>query len=348
MNIREINFNINKLATPFYQAILIIITSVILIFITYKPLRVFNNLDPAPQIYSLENKQVATPIKTGFYVRNFLEFDILKNEFIVEGVLWFIHDTTKISQKLIDNFSFTKGELLKGEIIGKQAPEIIKLSLNNQLVKYNIRVKFSSNINYKLFPLDSHKLYIVLNNKYISADKAYFDTDSSRFVSADTLYAFGWNRIGQDVQTGFSLVNLDKNDNQMQFKYPRAIFSFDFIISNFKNMSLVFLPLFVVFFLSMLLFSLDPKKYRESIITISAATMPAIIAYRFVIETISPKASYFMLSDHIFTLFLILSFLIFIATVYFEEFIISPGFLIIFFHATLIISWTYLLYVWGA
>ena len=97
----------------------------------------------------------------------------------------------------------------------------------------------------------------------------------------------------------------------------------------------------------MFLFSLDPKKYREAIMTISAATVPAILAYRFVIETISPKVSYFMLSDHIFSLFLFLSFLVFVTIFYFENFLVAPGLLVITFHILLILSWAYLLFIWG-
>ena len=340
--------DLNKITRPLYQTFLIFITTIILFILTLYPLKTFKNFDPAPELFIFSEAQKAKlkPIKTGFYLRNFLQFDMLKNEFIVEGIVWFIYDKSKISLDIIKNFSFSKGEFIKGEFIDKVVEQTTKISTNEELVRFNVRIKFSSNLNYKLFPLDSHKLYLAMNNKYISAKDMYFDVVQSRFVVPDSLFAFGWNKLGHEVKTGFAEFALDETDNSKTSIIPRALFSIDFITGSFRNILLIFLPLFVVFFLSIFLFSLDPVKYREVIMTISAATVPAILAYRFVIESISPKVAYFMLSDQIFNLFLLLSFAVFIGTLYYEKFRKRIGLLIISLHLILILSWIYLLHIW--
>jgi hypothetical protein len=221
------------------------------------------------------------------------------------------------------------------------------LSNGKQFVQYDIRIKFSSNLNYKLFPLDSHRINLALTNKYLDANDFYFDINSETFIVSKTIFTLGWNNIGNAVKTGFTEYPLDSKHIQ-KLKHPRILFSFDFILNSLRNIFLIFMPLFVVFFLSLFSFSFDPTRNRETIMSISGAVVPAILAYRFVIEAVSPKVSYFMLSDQIFNMFLLLSFFIF----FINEFYLAKirqyrGLLVLSFHIVLIVSWYYLLYVWG-
>lgn len=341
-----------KLTQPFAQTVLMLFTSIALILLTLKPLKTFKNLDPSSKLSEFKPSELnkLTPITTGFYLRNFIEFDIVKNDFVAEGILWFSYDPKKISLDEISKFSFSKGEFIKGETLSSKNDTAVKvLSEDKHLALFNIRLKFSSNLNYRLFPLDDHTLYLTFNNKYISADKFYFKADKNNFFVSDTNYTFGWNNISNNVKSGYTEIILDKSDDQKNFKFPRVIFSLDFIGSSFRNIFLIFMPLFVALFLSLFLYSFDPEKYRDTIMSLSAATVPAMLGYRYVIESISPKVAYFMLSDQIFNLFLILAFMIFfINTFYLQKLKEYRGFIIIGFHVILIFSWYYILYVWGS
>jgi hypothetical protein len=113
-----------KIIEPHYQAALILITSTLLMILTLGSLYRFRNLDPSPNIKDIaelkkENKnRIAIP--TGFYVRNFLNFDIVKNEYIVEAVIWFIIDPAKINIETLGKFSFSKGLFLRATLINLQ------------------------------------------------------------------------------------------------------------------------------------------------------------------------------------------------------------------------------------
>jgi len=341
-----------KIIRPHNQAILILITSILLLSLTLISLYRFENLDTSPSIQPIEqlkkyNKNLET-IPTGIYIRNFIDFDIIKNDFTIEAIVWFIIDPSKISIESLGKFYFSKGLFIKTTMLTPNVIPLIKnLKDGKQMVEYDVRIKFSSNLNYRLFPLDSHRLYLTLTNKHISAEKFYFDIEPDNYLVSKTLYTFGWTNIRNDVKTGYTEFPLCKSSLAGNPKYPRIVVSMDFLLSSLRNILLIFMPLFVVFFLSLFSFSFDPSKNRETIMSISAAVVPAILAYRFVIEAMSPKVTYFILSDQIFNMFLLLAFFIFfINEFYLVKIKEYRGLLVLSFHLILIISWYYLLFIW--
>jgi len=106
------------------------------------------------------------------------------------------------------------------------------------------------------------------------------------------------------------------------------------------------LPLLVLFFMSMFSFSYDHKIDRENILEIGVASVAAMVAYRFVIDTVAPNTPYFMLVDWLFALFLVLSFLVFLINV-FDLFKKYRGLVVLSLHLALVISWYGLLFIWG-
>lgn len=339
----------NRFANPIEQVFLMAFTCIVLIGLTYKALNSHKIFDAYPHILQIDTakKQSLEPIKTGFFLRNFIDFNMQKNDFLFEGVIWFIFDSKKVSQDLIEKFSFNKGEIVKSGLLVDKASFFKKeMPDGKTFVRYDIRVKFTSNLNYHFFPIDSHKLSIVLNNKFLDANKFYFDIDKSQAIFSDSLFTPGWTRINEDVESGYGQTILNTQNQELNSVFPRAIFTMDFVTSSFRDILLIFLPLFVVFFLSLFVFSFNPHN-KDIILGISASVVPAILGYRFVIETMSPKVSYFILSDHIFTMFLILAFLLFFMnTFYIEKLKNYHGILILIFHGLLIFSWAYLLFFW--
>lgn len=346
---KRLAIKLNRFSHPIEQVFLMAFTCIILVLLTYKALNSHKIFDAYPHILNINSaqKQNLEPIKTGFFLRNFIDFDMQKNDFLFEGVIWFIFDPKKISQDLIEKFSFNKGEILKNGLLADKTGMFKReMPDGNIFVRYDIRVKFTSNLNYHFFPIDSHKLSIVLNNKFLDANKFYFDIDKSQAIFSESLFTPGWTRINEDVESGYGQTILNKQNQELNSVFPRAIFTMDFVTSSFRDILLIFLPLFVVFFLSLFVFSFNPHN-KDIILGISASVVPAILGYRFVIETMSPKVSYFILSDHIFTMFLILAFLLFFMnTFYIEKLKNYHGILIVIFHTLLILSWTYLLFFW--
>jgi len=337
-DIKRSLLNISNFIKPGYQVSLVVITMSLLFFLTYLRMHKFHNIDPRPQVSTLGKtlSQDLSIIDTGFYIRNFLDFDMLKNDFLVDGYLWFEFDKSKVSQEAIDDFSFGKAEIVK-----KSKPYMSE-SGDRLFVGYDVKVRFPSNLNYKYFPLDDHSLYLTLNNLSLSIDKAHFHVADSAFRVSPFLYTAGWKNVGKQVTSGLKTLVLDAT---RKISFPRVLFSIDFMSTSMKRFLLIFLPLFVIFFLSLFTLSLDPTRYYAVILSVLAAMMTALLTYRFVIESMSPKVPYFMLSDRIFNFFLYLSFAIFlINSVFLQRFARYRGAFVVLFHGILIVGWVYFLY----
>jgi hypothetical protein len=116
---------------------------------------------------------------------------------------------------------------------------------------------------------------------------------------------------------------------------------------------LILLPVFLIFFVSIFSFAFDPSVAQMPIVIIATTSLTSLVAYRFVIQGLSPKVGYFLLSDMVFTVCLALSFLVFIIGVTVvsigrlqKVLVIGRGILFIIFHILVISTWVYLLLYW--
>jgi len=330
--------SISNFIRPGYQVFLVFVTVSLLFALTYLRMYKFHNVDPSPRVTEFKGvvPEGSSVINTGFYLRHFLDFDILENKFLVDGYLWFEFDKNKIKKEDVDGFSFGKAE-----IVYKSHPYINE-SGKLFFVGYDVKVRFPSNLNYKYFPLDDHRIYLTLNNLSLPVDKAYFDVSDSAFRVSHLMYTAGWKGVGSKVVTGFRTLVLD---SEKSISFPRALFSIDFMSTSIKRFILIFLPLFVIFFVGLFTLGLDPEKYYTVIVSVMAAMITALLSYRFVIESMSPKVPYFMLSDGLFNFFLCLTFILFlIDTIFLDRFIKYRGVLVILFHIVLVVGWSIFLF----
>jgi len=362
--LRRSLWHISNFIKPGYQVLLMISTSILLLSLSYVRMNMFRNIDRSPGIVKVEgavsvNRKLIT---TGLNLRNFLKFDLFENNFVADTYLWFEYDAEHINQKDIEDFSFGKAE-----IISKSKP-YITTNGNRTQVGYDVKIKFPSNLNYKFFPISSHRLYLTLNNLSLSSDTALFDVKPETFSVSKTLYINGWQYLDKGVVSGFKSLELNTQDvaQEKSFQgktfqgktfqrktfqrktFPRVIFAIDFIGTGFRNLLLILLPLLVIFFVGLFMLGIDPTKYYSSIVAGVSATITALLSYRFVIETLSPDSSYFMLSDHLFDLILVLNFMIFlVGTVFLNRLEKYRGLLIVLFHLILISGWIYFLFIWA-
>lgn len=339
---------LNQLTRPSNQVILMGISTLLLILLAYKPVTKFKNFDPAPGVIKISTDQKNSKvIDAGLSIKNFLNFDILKNDFTIDGILWFAFNPAKISLDEIKKFSFGKAEILN-EDIESFGPQIKKINDSKSIAQFDVQVKFSSNLNYKMFPLDNHRLYLTLNNKFLNPEEVLLESSDQKFNVSDNIYTFGWKKNGQYVDSGYTSTVLESGTDKKELKYPRVVFAIDFIGTSIRDILLILLPLFIVFFLGLFAFSFDLKESSSTIMTIAAAVVPALLGYRFVIESMSPKVSYFMFSDYVFTILLILSFILFfLNTFYLKAVQKYKGLILLCFHITIVMSWAYLLYFWA-
>src|SRR5689334_7010054 len=103
-----------------------------------------NALEQISQLLPVTPKKIldwggaSTPIKVGLHIFNWVEFDISKNSFIFDGIIWFEFDSRLVSIDSVEKFSFDKAEIVEK----KKADSRVN---NDRLhVEYEIRVHFNT------------------------------------------------------------------------------------------------------------------------------------------------------------------------------------------------------------
>jgi hypothetical protein len=337
------NFFIN----PIVQVVTILIVSFLLYFMSAHYLGEARIFDLKPVITNNLNTDHKIKIKTGLFINNFLDVNLVKSKLQIMGIVWFEFPKGQVDLNQLEEAVFSKADLkpqsnLHDNLCGSATP-IIQEKNGMILAQYPVKIDFMTNLNHKLFPFDSHRVYLTLNNMHLDSNKYYFEVDSHSLVVSQNTLVYGWQNISKQAVAGFANKQIA---NDKAATYPRVIYSLDFVRTSFKDILLLLLPLLVLFFMSMFSFSYDHSVDRENILEIGVASVAAMVAYRFVIDTVAPNVPYFMLIDWLFALFLVLSFLVFLINV-FDLFKNQRGLVVLLLHMLLVISWYGLLFIWG-
>jgi len=300
--------------------ILLLVFSIFLGWILYKPLVSFIPKDHYPSIVPITSHQTPTfvqnpaIIKVGIYLQDFSEFDFVNDKFTADIIVWFKFDPQKIALDKIEKFSFDRGTFKQ-----KGPPKIKEEKDGHLFVRYYLKLSFKNRLNYTHFPLDDHKINLILTNYSISPSEGIFESSSDTIMIDKKLSLIGWSIINTQVKTGYIKNNLDPYDTKNIY-HPRIIFSLDFSKSGIRHLVYILIPLLLVFLFLPLTLIFDPFKNSDNIITISLAVISGLLAHRFIVGGMSPTApGYLMLADKIFVLLLIGSCIIFIFNVFGER-----------------------------
>ena len=342
-----------QITTPKYQLLTQAFAIIIILISLYPRIYQFRPVDPIPPIIPITPIDIKkwgtepTPIQTGFHIVSFKNFDINLNIFSYEGIVWFLFDPTLISLNTISKFS-----IMQGEITYKSNPET-KLIEEKLFVRYHIRINFTCNINHRHFPLDSHQIPIVFVNESISPHEAIFIAYETDFSISPKLAITNWSILDSHTQTGYLKSDLDPLDSKKDIYSPQVIYTLDIIRNSTRGVLIIFLPLLFLFFTTFFSLSLDPKSLSASVERYSITSITALIAYRFVIDQMSPKVGYFMLSDYLFLLFLgcmfpiaLVGFLLINRGALTHSLSILRGVIFLSSYITFLILWYYFLYFW--
>jgi len=284
-----------------------IITYITSLHVTRPPILEKQTFDLQPVTPQKINEYGGRPdeIEIGLHIKSFSEFDIVKNTFIFSGILWFRLYPQTISLEELKNVTLMRGHFT---YISEPA---IQLQNKRMLVMYDVAGKFSNPINYKNFPIDSHRIYLGILHQGITPKEGIFTTSQRNFVFRPNLVHFGWQFANRNTETGMQVSHIDAYNEYTKREYPTAIFSIDVTRASTRHISSIMLPLLMLIYFVTLSFSTS----FSTAIWISADGIAAIIAYRFVIENMSPSAGYYMISDYFFLLALVCVFLLFICNV---------------------------------
>lgn len=290
-------------------------------FLFYRRIQVFESLDPPPKIHYVIPKQLTTkkgpavPVKAGLFIDEFLTFNLLTNRFVIEGSVWFIFNPSLIDLDIISRFSFDNGELLLSRGHSTPEPET-KFIGDNLFVQYKIKLEFSSHLNFRAFPVDDHRLYIVLRNEFFLPEEIIFDVSETGLRWSENLYFSEWKVTNSGVEAGYKQNQLHKHIPQTTVSFPCVVFFLDLSRKGMRKALIIVLPIIFIFFVSFTSLIFIHKTELPLIIGTNTGSITGLIAYRFVVETISPNTGYFTITDHIFTTFLVFTFLNFIVVSY--------------------------------
>lgn len=341
----------NTIVMPRYQLVAMLIVFGIGITMAYRPVTDFHATERPIPLLTVTPKKVAewgvtpTPVSIGLFILNFPVLDFVNNQFVFDGVIWFSFDPALISLDSVGKFSFEKGEILQ-----KSEP-YTQINDNRLFARYDIRVRFTADLEYLLFPFDDHSLNITVVNRIVQPSEMIYVSYASYFNLADKMSFSGWDIYGFSVRTGYSESVFDKYEQGRSLANPKAVFSIDFRRIGIRNILLILLPLFLIYFLSLFAFSFDPVNKSSTVLSISTAGVTSLLSYRFVIESMSPKVGYFVLSDRLFVLLLTLALVEFAfvvimvsSSVFTRLLMVMRGALFIAMNLTILIAWYYFLF----
>lgn len=301
---------IKKHVSACFQLVTFTCASIMFALMLYKPLHRFTSYDQKPTLSSgIPAHSTPTMVRTGLHINSFSKTDILKNDFIFEGELWFEFDPKQVSIEDIEKFDLDHGQILE------RSKPIISQQGKKTLARYLIRASFQTGLSYKAFPLDNHTIYIAITNRFVTAEKLSFVPVDISSIAKSNLLSSTCTLDKLMAEAGYVTNSIPLTDTVLHNNSPQIIFGIQCNRIDLRHFLNIFLPLLLIFFFTLFAFSLDFNEHGQMVPTMAAAGVPALLAYRFVIEAVSPDVDYFMLSDYLFFLFLFLVFAIFIAIV---------------------------------
>lgn len=293
------------------QFVFILISMVIIAYCMYSATTHFTSTDTVPSVQKFTPSTLETfgthsaIVSCGLYIKNFIIFDPIKNHFTFNGVIWFEFNPEAIPLDVLNKFTFERAEILE-----KSEPET-RIINGRFLVQYTIRVNFNNQLNYRYFPFDDHRIYLQLTNSLVFPNDVIFDSMPLNFIIKTSVSSLGWDIVNKDVEVGFYEVGIKQGESQINVSHPSVLFSLDAMRNGVRYALTILLPLLAIFFISLFIFSIDTVQFPFLAITLSAGSVTAILAYRFVIENFSPTVGYFMVSDYIYFLFVFVTSLVF-------------------------------------
>lgn len=338
-----------KFATLRYQIILITLSACFCLYLFYEKSVEFTSTDPRPELKiltpdSVKNflgASIGSKVEVGLHIENFQEFNLRDGTFAVDLIAWFKFNPSVISLETIGQFSFEKGKIEE-----KSKPKT-KLINGTMLAQYNVRLRFTANLDFRLFPFNDNRIFIILINKQVSPGDLIFESYESNISLSKNMLIAGWETTNNAVVTGYTEALLDRNDQTTKVFYPIAVFFIDFARTNARQAFILLLPLFVLMYILFISLTFSFEYYTTRL-TMASANIAALLSYRFVIEGVAPKTGYYMLSDHIYNIFLVMAFIIFLLNIALRE-KGSPtvrGWILIFLHSLLLITIYYLVVYW--
>lgn len=299
------------------QLFLLLTFTGILAWMFYRPTADFESTDDYPNLIPMTPQKIISfggspsKVDVGMFIRDIPEEDFVRGQFVLDITTWFRFDPTLIPLKQIGKFWFDNA------IARYKSKPYTRIEGNKLFASYDMRLSFALKMNYENFPFDDHKLNFSLTNYFLSPSEAIFKSSKSNLIINESAGVAGWKMIEKGIKTGYIEDKMSPHNKRANKLHPRVIFSMDFARSGVRHIVTILIPLILVFFIAMFTLAFDPYGHNKgNVVTIAIASISAIIAQRFIIETMSPKSGSFMISDKFFLLFLVMCCSIFFINIF--------------------------------
>ncbi len=291
----------------FFCLFIIVYYSVIIYFFLLKNKK-FLSTDIKPTLIPMSSLKThgdvtkIIPVKTGIIIEGFPQFSINKNLIVVNCMVWFKFNRSLIDLESIGSFSF-----LNTVKIYKK--DLVKISVmeNDFFVQYKVVFECSINVDQKFFPMNDHVIYIVMMNESFSAEEIVFDVNTSSIDFAKDLDIEDWNLIGSNAESGFAFLTIP-GVSAVPITHPRVVYTMNIKKTGLRKAALILIPIILILFIA----STTLLMPSSTAISTAIGCLTGILAYRFVINTMSPNVGYFTLADHIYNFCLLLIFMTFL------------------------------------
>ena len=248
-----------SLKTSQFQLMLLIFTAFyISVLLSWK----YRGLHTSEQLPAIEKKsqsimRYANIVEVGLHINSFLEFSFNKNEFAIDGIVWFRFPVGTESLETISQFTL-KNSLIQqnGDVIYKSAP-IVRLADDHVSVAFHIQTLFRTDLNYRLFPIGDHKLNLILQNRSVTPHELTFVSKHENFNLSEGILVSNWKPLHTQVKSGYLNASINPNDSSMNISYPCVIFSIDFENSGMRDLISLYFPMFVLFIIGLFSFAIN-------------------------------------------------------------------------------------------
>jgi len=280
---------------------------------TWHYFQLFLPLDPVPDVKRFSTQILHAlggkpeRVTVGLIIDSFQNFDVLHNNFIFNGSLWFCFDPRVVSAELLDSVTLVNGTVLE------RSKPYTQLLGDKLFMEYHIRAKFSSPMSYSGFPYDDHRLSLIIAHPSISAGEMILDCASSDFAVHEDLENSGWQEHSRVVEAGYLESQVQTPYTIIKTVSPAVLFVMNFRRTSMRMLTTLVIPMLLMFLTAMFSFSVPLEAGMKNFrFNFALASISGLIAFRYVIESQSPPGvSYFMISDKLFFLFLAVCVLIF-------------------------------------
>ena len=166
-----------------------------------------------------------------------------------------------------------------------------------------VKIKFSSKLDYQMFPFDDHRIYFILTNLFLDPDDAIYVVPSVDFIVSKDVSIPGWVLKGHEVV--FGKTPLIEGATGLHESYPQVIFILELEKNSLGIIFTIIIPLLIMFFVSLVsilqasvIGNFSKKVFNWDNYSISIGNLAAVLAYRFVIQTVSPDVGYLTVCDY--------------------------------------------------